>query len=1125
MPMAENEPRSLWLNPGVATAAFGLALVYLNLIPLRFSWMSVDLWLSRAANMPWLEISLSGRADWMANLFMFVPFGLLLAYTLGRNQRSPGGRVAAAVIGSLIVTALAFLIESLQLFVPQRTASLNDFLAGTLGGGLGIAIWLGAGDQIRTLVLESLRPARKTLLAGLTLYTLAYVLLSLFPYDFVVGFNEFARNIQSGNYALWVAAACSPANRCLGQLMIEVLAVLPIGMALALWRGWRPSPATAIHAAGVGMAFAVAIELAQFLTFSGISQGVSLLTRAAGFAAGALLIGWFSLHPPAEVKRILRPLAKVFWFPYILGLFWVVGLTAATWTDLPSATRQLQTLNFLPFYYHYFVREQAAMASLIYTLAIYLPVGMLLWPGSRPGDRRALLALVLAAGLALVVEGAKLMATGLRPDPTNLLIAGFAGWLGFRVFLWFEAALITMRQSVHRTIAANPSDRPISMRADLAATAQSTNADQEILTPASWPARILGILLLGTLAWLTLTWPTGAPWLAVGLAAYGAWLWRRPEAWLFVIPALVPTLNLSILTGRFLFDELDLFLLATTGVLLLRWRSGVGFPFVPRGIAWAMALFTLSVVVSLGLRMTPWPGFDANAWMHYSSEWNGVRVAKGFLWALVLFLLAGQSSVTPERIFKHWFVPGMVVGLAGVLGIVFWERLTYPGLANLDSNYRLTGFFAEMQAGGPSIEAYLVMATPFVLLWAWQRRRWVLLVPVLGLLAAALYALVVTYSRGGYVGMAVVVAIVLLGAWANLYIVGVKDRRQLLALTLLPLAVGAIVLPQVTGTVFEQRMAQIEKDFDLRVSHWRLVLDLGKRGQLGNVFGSGMGSFPSAYTWGNPHRDIPGNFSFLRSEGDAFLRMGSGDILYLNQRIRIPRQGSYTLELEASSNQAAHLHVFVCEKHIRHSFQCRKTRLAAPGPEGADAPSTWSFSADGLETGPWFARRQLGLSFTVLGRDRVIDIHRISLKSPDGREMLRNGDFSHGGRHWYFTAGHLWPWRTENQWLEIWFDQGWVGLFGFLLLTLIAFWKLLKRSASGSFEATTVLASLGGTLGVGIFSTVFWSPRLSMLFIVILLLGLAAVYQPRNRKRLSQPLPALHGARPDERSVWPGRSS
>jgi hypothetical protein len=49
---------------------------------------------------------------------------------------------------------------------------------------------------------------------------------------------------------------------------------------------------------------------------------------------------------------------------------------------------------------------------------------------------------------------------------------------------------------------------------------------------------------------------------------------------------------------------------------------------------------------------------------------------------------------------------------------------------------------------------------------------------------------------------------------------------------------------------------------------------------------------------------------------------------------------------------------------------------------------------------------------------------------------------------------------------------------------------LAKRAVRGALTEATCLAALLGVLAVGIWSTVFWSPRVTTLFYLVLLLGL-----------------------------------
>jgi hypothetical protein len=85
--------------------------------------------------------------------------------------------------------------------------------------------------------------------------------------------------------------------------------------------------------------------------------------------------------------------------------------------------------------------------------------------------------------------------------------------------------------------------------------------------------------------------------------------------------------------------------------------------------------------------------------------------------------------------------------LLAVSVAVLWERLAYTGLLDFSSDYRATGPFWEMHVGGAALDAVLAMGLPFafaVLLRAASPARWLWAATVLAL---ALYAALVTFSR------------------------------------------------------------------------------------------------------------------------------------------------------------------------------------------------------------------------------------------------------------------------------------------------------------------------------------------------------------------------------------------
>src|SRR6185295_5874722 len=92
--------------------------------------------------------------------------------------------------------------------------------------------------------------------------------------------------------------------------------------------------------------------------------------------------------------------------------------------------------------------------------------------------------------------------------------------------------------------------------------------------------RTIAILLLIGIAVVLYRFPV-TPWaLAIGIAVYIVVLLTHPDLWLVVIPAVLPVFDLTPWSGRFFFDELDIFIFATLAIGLWRraqWPAAPSF--------------------------------------------------------------------------------------------------------------------------------------------------------------------------------------------------------------------------------------------------------------------------------------------------------------------------------------------------------------------------------------------------------------------------------------------------------------------------------------------------------------------------------------------------------------------
>ena len=105
---------------------------------------------------------------------------------------------------------------------------------------------------------------------------------------------------------------------------------------------------------------------------------------------------------------------------------------------------------------------------------------------------------------------------------------------------------------------------------------------------------------------------------------------------------------------------------------------------------------------------------------------------------------------------------GIVLGLAGASLATLWERAAFTDLINFSSDYRTTALFWEMHVGGAALDGFLALTFPFAV---WELRRHVSPIRfacALVVIIAAVYACLMTFSRGVYAAVPVGLATIAL---------------------------------------------------------------------------------------------------------------------------------------------------------------------------------------------------------------------------------------------------------------------------------------------------------------------------------------------------------------------------
>lgn len=416
----------LWL--GWATL-----IVYGSLMPFEWRPHTLAEAINQFRHIPYLQLGVVSRADWIANILLYIPLGYTGALWLARRHHA--GLIPAA----LLCLGLAIAVEFTQIFFAPRTVSQNDLIAEGIGTALGLALWQAGHGRFADLLQTALRPGPTALMAGLTLYSLAYLVLAFFPYDFLLSTTDLVWKLREGNYG-WGLDGCGPLVQCGGQWLGQAVAAVPLGLLLSrLLQGGHLSRALLglLAAASIG----IGIEAGQFLLASGVTTVTSAIAQSLGIGAGF----WLRQLPSPQLAQRhaawLRPLLLFCLLPYLTLIALLNHWFTSAWVTSAFAQAKLAELHFLPFYYHYFTSETQAVTSLMAQTGSYLPLGagFWLWHASGPTPLRRppqLGLLLLAAASASIIEAGKLFLAGEHPDPTNILIALAAAWLGLRLCHW-----------------------------------------------------------------------------------------------------------------------------------------------------------------------------------------------------------------------------------------------------------------------------------------------------------------------------------------------------------------------------------------------------------------------------------------------------------------------------------------------------------------------------------------------------------------------------------------------------------------------------------------------------------------------------------------------------------------
>jgi glycopeptide antibiotics resistance protein len=408
----------LWV--ALAYTAF---VVYGSLVPLDFRSLPWQEALARFQNLPWLTLGIEARADWVANILLFIPLAFLWLGVLWRHQSLGWGMVASLLV-LLAAGLLSLAIEFIQIFFPPRTTSLNDLVAESLGALIGVAAWWLSGPRLLAW-LEAWGSAHGPLRQSerwLVVWLVGLFLYNLLPLDLTLSPVELYHKFKAGRVVL-VPFAALPHDPV--QAVYELVTDVMVWMPVAWW--WRVGGVSFLRTVAYTVGAAQVLEFLQLWVYSRVADVTDVLTAAGGgmLGAGMTAIRW------AALPRWAWTITALAWLGILLGLFWYPF-------DFRSEAQAADEILRAPLTIYYFGTEFRAATEVLHKVLFFLPLGFCLGAALK----RRWLAVVLGAGVAGTVEIGQLFLPTKYADFTDWALETAGVALGVRLAQGFSIAKV-----------------------------------------------------------------------------------------------------------------------------------------------------------------------------------------------------------------------------------------------------------------------------------------------------------------------------------------------------------------------------------------------------------------------------------------------------------------------------------------------------------------------------------------------------------------------------------------------------------------------------------------------------------------------------------------------------------
>ncbi|WP_173062524.1 VanZ family protein [Sulfurimicrobium lacus] len=441
---------------------FTVFVIYGSLVPLHFQRHAWEEAWALFSNIRYLNLGIGSRADWVANILLFVPLAFLWLGVFW-HAKSIVWRIVATLFVLLTCVSLSVAIEFVQIFFPPRTVSLNDIYAETIGATVGVFLWWLVGASVTRWYLgwraaEGPMGFAQRLLYGYLFLLFGY---NLLPLDLTISPAEIYHKWHAGRIFLipFISGQTELVPRLYGYLT-DVLIWIPAGLLAGLCSRHKTTQIWLKLTSAAAL-----IEFLQIFVYTRVTDTTDIFTAGIGSAIGIwLALRWRPEQPDAEQPETGANTGglvagTLLWLALIFVVFWFPFDFRTDGAFLRSRIDEITTR--VPFAIYYFGTEYRAITEVFHKVGFFFPLGMLfVLLGAKVRTAPPLLRkIAVLAGVAIVaasVEVGQLFLPGKFSDLTDCALEMAGGWAG-AALAW---RILSMRHIRPAHVTAPPRKNP-----------------------------------------------------------------------------------------------------------------------------------------------------------------------------------------------------------------------------------------------------------------------------------------------------------------------------------------------------------------------------------------------------------------------------------------------------------------------------------------------------------------------------------------------------------------------------------------------------------------------------------------------------------------------------------------